>query len=38
MDNLNATAQRVNRMLDEVEEPMRTVMPQITQSAETAAA
>ena len=37
MESLNATAQRVNRLLDEVEEPLRTVMPQITQSADTAA-
>ena len=36
MDNLNAVALRMNRMLDDIEEPMRTVMPQITKSAETA--
>ena len=36
MDNLNAVALRMNRMLDDLEEPMRTVMPQITKSAETA--
>ena len=31
MDNLNAVALRMNRMLDDIEEPMRTVMPQITE-------
>jgi len=36
MDNLNAVALRMNRMLDDIEEPMRAVMPQITKSAETA--
>ena len=36
MDNLNTVASRMNRMLDDIEEPMRTVMPQITKSAETA--
>jgi DNA-binding protein HU-beta len=36
MDNLNAVALRMNRMLDDLEEPVRTVMPQITKSAETA--
>jgi len=36
MDNLNAVAQRMNRMLDDLEEPIHTVMPQITKSAETA--
>jgi hypothetical protein len=36
MDNLNAVALRMNRMLDDIEVPMRTVMPQITKSAETA--
>lgn len=36
MDNLNAVAQRMNRMLDDIEEPIHTVMPQITRSAETA--
>jgi hypothetical protein len=36
MDNLNAVAQRMNRILDDVEQPVRTVMPQITRSAETA--
>jgi hypothetical protein len=36
MDNLNAITVRVNRLLDDVEEPMRTVLPQITASAETA--
>ena len=36
MDNLNAVALRMNRMLDDIEEPIRTVMPQITKSAETA--
>ncbi|HEY8092491.1 MAG TPA: hypothetical protein VID93_01865, partial [Acidimicrobiales bacterium] len=35
MDNLNAVALRMNRMLDDIEEPVRTVMPQITKSAET---
>lgn len=36
MDNLNAITVRVNRLLDDVEEPMRVVLPQITTSAETA--
>jgi ABC-type transporter Mla subunit MlaD len=36
MDNLNAITVRVNRLLDDVEEPMRAVLPQITASAETA--
>jgi hypothetical protein len=36
MDNLNAVALRMNRMLDDIEEPMRAVMPQITKSAEMA--
>lgn len=36
MDNLNAVALRMNRILDDIEEPVRTVMPQITKSAETA--
>ena len=36
MDNLNAVALRMNRMLDDIEQPMRTVMPQITKSAEMA--
>jgi ABC-type transporter Mla subunit MlaD len=36
MDNLNAVARRMNRMLDDLEEPMRTVLPQITKSAEAA--
>ena len=36
MDNLNAITVRVNRLLDDVEEPMRAVLPQITTSAETA--
>src|SRR6478672_6838927 len=36
LDNLNTVASRMNRMLDDIEEPVRTVMPQITKSAETA--
>ena len=36
MDNLNEVAKRMNRMLDDLEEPLHTVMPQVTRSADAA--
>lgn len=36
MENLNETAARVNRMLNEFEEPIRAIMPQITRTAKLA--
>ena len=37
LETLNGIAQRVNRMLDDFEGPMRAIMPQVTRSAEQAA-
>jgi ABC-type transporter Mla subunit MlaD len=37
MDNLNAMTERMNRLLDEMEGPIRAVIPEITKSADTAA-
>jgi ABC-type transporter Mla subunit MlaD len=37
MDNLNAMTARMNRLMDDIEEPIRTVVPEITRSADTAA-
>ena len=36
MENLNDTAARINRLLGDIEEPMRTAMPQITRTVKTA--
>lgn len=36
MENLNDTAERVNRLLGEIEEPVRAMMPQITRTIRTA--
>ena len=37
MDNLNAMTERMNRLLDDMEAPIRTVVPEITKSADSAA-
>jgi hypothetical protein len=37
MDNLNAMTARMNRLMDDIEEPIRTVIPEVTRSADTAA-
>jgi hypothetical protein len=37
MDNLNAMTERMNRLLDDMEGPIRTVVPEITKSADSAA-
>src|SRR5262245_28477820 len=37
MDNLNAMTARMNRLMDDIEEPIRTVIPEVTKSADTAA-
>jgi hypothetical protein len=37
MDNLNAMTERMNRLMDDIEGPIRTVIPEITKSADTAA-
>jgi hypothetical protein len=37
MDNLNAMTERMNRLLDDMEGPIRAVIPEITKSADTAA-
>jgi hypothetical protein len=37
MDNLNAMTDRMNRLLDDMEGPIRAVIPEITTSADTAA-
>ncbi len=36
MENLNETAARINRLLGDIEEPVRTAMPQITRTVRTA--
>ena len=36
MESLNGVTTRVNRLLDEVEEPVRALMPQVTRSIKTA--
>jgi hypothetical protein len=37
MDNLNAMTERMNRLMDDIEEPVRRLVPEITKSADTAA-
>jgi hypothetical protein len=37
MDNLNAMTERMNRLLDDMEGPIRAVIPEITKSADTTA-
>jgi hypothetical protein len=37
MDNLNAMTERMNRLMDDIEEPVRRLIPEITKSADTAA-
>jgi hypothetical protein len=37
MDNLNAMTERMNRLLDDMEGPIRAVVPEITKSADSAA-
>ena len=36
MTNLNETAQRVNRLLNDVEEPVRAMIPQVTRTVKLA--
>jgi hypothetical protein len=37
MDNLNAMTERMNRLMDDIEEPVRRLIPEITKSADTTA-